>query len=254
MIGQDKIKNIKDFSFPLIILIGNNNMGKSVVAEFINDKIGGQFVRCGNKVEEVREVIDISYKQIEPVVYFFRNIQLMNIAALNSLLKVTEEPPFKAKFILSVDIKEHCLPTLLSRAFVIELEPYTKQELEEYAELKGLSYDDSNFIYSPGILELVNRFDYKDMTRNIEDFIDKPTYKGCAGLIKHIKFNEDDEGWNLSLFIGYLQEYLISVLGYLKASKYLLKFSEFRKTLSYVGVNKKMQLEKLLFELIQGGF
>lgn len=254
MIGQNKIKNIEDFSFPLIILIGNANMGKSVVAEYIADKINAKFVRCGNKVEEVREVIEISYKQIEPIIYYFKNIQSMNIAALNSLLKVTEEPPFKAKFILSVDVKEHCLPTLLSRGFSLELEPYTKQELKEYAELKELDYDDSNFIYSPGILELVNKFDYKYMLKDIESFCSNLSYKKVNELIKQIKFTDEDEGWNLLLFLNCLQKNIIERIGHLKASKYLLKFSEFRKTLSYVGVNKKMQLEKLLFELIQGGF
>ena len=206
-----------------------------------------------NKVEEVREVIDISYKQIEPVIYYFKNIQTMNVAGLNSLLKVTEEPPFKAQFILSVDIKEHCLSTLLSRGFAIELEPYTKEELKEYARLKNLTYDDSNFIYSPGILELVNKFDYKYMIDDIKDFCDNLSYKKSGDLIKKIKFSEEDEGWNLLLFLGCLQKYIIKKIGYLKSAKYLLKFSEFRKTLSYVGVNKKMQLERLLFELIQGG-
>jgi len=90
MIGQNRIQNINNFDFPLIILVGNSNMGKSVVAEYIAEKTKSSFVRCGNKVEEVREVIDISYKQIEPIVYFFKDIQLMNVSGLNSLLKVTE--------------------------------------------------------------------------------------------------------------------------------------------------------------------
>lgn len=253
MIGQNKIKSIDNFNSPLIILIGNANMGKSVVAEYIADKIGAQFVRCGNKVEEVREVIEISYKQIEPVIYYFKNIQLMNIAGLNSLLKVTEEPPFKAKFILSVDIKEHCLSTLLSRGFAIELESYTIGELKEYANLKNLDFSYNSCVYSPGTLELANRFDYKQMNKDISEFCENMSYKKALALIKQIKFSEDDEGWNLFLFLNNLEKFIVDKIGHLKASKYILKFSEFRRILFYVGVNKKMQLEKLLFDLIQGG-
>lgn len=253
MIGQNKIKNIQNFNFPLIILVGNNNMGKSVVAEYIANKIDASFVRCGNKVEEVREVIDISYKQIEPIVYYFKNIQLMNTAALNSLLKVTEEPPFKAKFILSVDIKEHCLTTLLSRAFVLELEPYTIQDLKEYSKLKNIEFDYNNYVYSPGIIELMNKFYYKQMSSYINGFCNCADYKKALDLVKKIKFTDEDEGWNLHLFISDLEKTIIDRLGYLKASRYIMKFSEFRKILMYVGVNKKMQLEKLLFDLVQGG-
>jgi len=253
MIGQNRIQNINNFDFPLIILVGNSNMGKSVVAEYIAEKTKSSFVRCGNKVEEVREVIDISYKQIEPIVYFFKDIQLMNVSGLNSLLKVTEEPPFKARFILSVDAKEHCLATLLSRAFVIELEPYSIKELKEYANLKGLEFSYNNCIYSPGTLELVNKFDYKDMYKDIEGFCDSLTYKKGLELVKNIKFKDEDEGWNLLLFLNTLEQMIIEKIGYLKASSYILKFSNFRKSLFYVGVNKKMQLEKLLFDLIQGG-
>ena len=253
MIGQNKIKNIQDFSFPLIILIGNNNMGKSVVAEYIAERMKSSFVRCGNKVEEVREVIDLSYKQIEPIVYYFRNIQLMSVAGLNSLLKVTEEPPFKAKFILSVDIKEHCLSTLLSRGFVIELESYSIKELKEYASLRSLDFNNSICAYSPGTLELVNRFDYKQMMNDIKEFIDDLSYKGALNLIKRIKFTEEDEGWNLNLFVNSLEQSIIEKFGYLKASKHILNFSEFRKLSFYVGVNKKIQLERILFDLVQGG-
>lgn len=253
MIGQNKIQNINNFDFPLIILVGNNNMGKSVVAEYIAEKTKSSFVRCGNKVEEVREVIDVSYKQIEPIIYFFRDVQLMNISALNSLLKVTEEPPFKAKFILSVDAKEHCLATLLSRAFVIELEPYSIKELKEYADLKNLEFSYNNCVYSPGTLELVNKFDYKDMYSSIKEFLDSLSYKKALELIKNIKFKEEDEGWNLLLFLNTLEQIIVEDIGHLKASGYILKFSNFRKSLFYVGVNKKIQLEKLLFELVQGG-
>lgn len=253
MIGQNKIRNISSFEFPLIILVGNNNMGKSVVAEYIAEKTKSSFVRCGNKVEEVREVIDISYKQIEPIIYFFRDIQLMNISGLNSLLKVTEEPPFKAKFILSVDAKEHCLTTLLSRAFVVELEPYSIKDLKEYAELKNLEFSYNNCVYSPGTLELVNNFDYKDMYKDIKEFCSNLSYKKGLELVKNIKFKEDDEGWNLLLFLNTLEQMIIEKIEHLSASKYILKFSNLRKSLFYVGVNKKMQLEKLLFELIQGG-
>lgn len=253
MIGQNKIQNINNFDFPLIILIGNANMGKSVVAEYIAEKTNSSFVRCGNKVEEVREVIDVSYKQIESIIYFFRDIQLMNISALNSLLKVTEEPPFKARFILSVDAKEHCLATLLSRAFVIELEPYSIKELKEYADLKNLEFSYNNCVYSPGTLELVNKFDYKDMYKDIKEFSECLTYKKGLELVKNIKFKEEDEGWNLLLFLNTLEQMIIEKIGHLRASKYILKFSNLRKSLFYVGVNKKIQLEKLLFELVQGG-
>lgn len=256
MIGQNKIRqrfmSRTDELLPLIVLVGGVKTGKTTAAQFIATCARAQFVRCGNKVEEVREVIETAYKQIEPVIYYFKNIQEMNVSGVNALLKITEEPPFKAKFIISVDVREHCLPTILSRAEVIEMEPYTRKEIEQYA--KEVKFDlewAGEWIESPGMLWTANQFDYNGMINSVASFISAPTYSKFPGVTKNLKFKDDEEGWDLNLFIATLQrEYQEQNKG--KWSYAVLKkFSQTRQQMRFVGVNKKMLIDGLLMEIIQ---
>ena len=76
-------------------------------------------------VDVVREVINSVYmspNEAENRIYILGNAHCMNESAQNAILKVLEEPPAYAVFILTVSSRTMLLETVLSRSVVISLD------------------------------------------------------------------------------------------------------------------------------------
>ena len=77
MIGQAQLLKqidqlIMDMDLPrFTIIIGPAGSGKKLLASYICDTIGYTSVCCENKVEEVRNIIELSYKQNQPTIYYY---------------------------------------------------------------------------------------------------------------------------------------------------------------------------------------
>ena len=97
------------------------------------------------KVDQIRDVSADAYimpSEAQRKVYVLRQADTMNPAAQNALLKLLEEPPRSASFILSVERAESLLPTVRSRCEVIRcntgadaLPEEAVQEAEAYLTL-----------------------------------------------------------------------------------------------------------------------
>lgn len=73
-------------------------------------------------VRDVKENVYVQPNEADYKVYILGNCQCMNESAQNALLKVLEEPPKYAMFILTTTTKSALLETVLSRSVVITLE------------------------------------------------------------------------------------------------------------------------------------
>ncbi len=76
------------------------------------------------QVAQIREIVADAYirpVQAEKKVYIIRDAGMMNVAAQNAALKILEEPPEYAVFLLCTESAEALLPTVRSRC--IELRP-----------------------------------------------------------------------------------------------------------------------------------
>lgn len=76
-------------------------------------------------VETVRDIINDAYIQpneAEHKVYILADADCMNASAQNALLKILEEPPSYAVFILTASSKSAMLETILSRCVAVTLE------------------------------------------------------------------------------------------------------------------------------------
>ena len=148
MIGQKKLlKEIDTLiknGFPrFIIITGAKGQGKTELAEHIMHKLddyykdklsdnGGIFmVAIEPKIDAIREMIQMAYKQTEPIIYIIRDADKMSIGAKNSLLKVIEEPPNNAYFIITLQQIENTLETIKSRCTELKMEEYSFDEIEE---------------------------------------------------------------------------------------------------------------------------
>ena len=83
------------------------------------------------KVDMVREVIRDAYMQPNEAdykVYILAEAHCMNASAQNALLKILEEPPEYAVFILTAESKSAMLDTVLSRSYTVSLEGVTPDD------------------------------------------------------------------------------------------------------------------------------
>lgn len=86
-------------------------------------------------VDTVREIINDAYMQPNEAdykVYILADAHCMNSSAQNALLKILEEPPSYAVFILTASSKSAMLPTVLSRSVEIKLEAVDIEKGAQY--------------------------------------------------------------------------------------------------------------------------
>ena len=112
-----------------IIISGDIGSGRLTLAKIIIKMINAKGIIMGNSIAEVRETIENAYSITNTTCYIFRNADDMKNEAKNALLKVVEEPPNNAYFIMTVQNIDNMLGTIKSRGTVIKMEPYTREEL-----------------------------------------------------------------------------------------------------------------------------
>lgn len=144
MIGQRELLNrigsqIGKNKFPRFsIFIGETGSGKKELAINIG-KLSGicVWIAPDTKVDTIRGIIETSYKAELPVIYVIPECDNLSTAAANALLKVTEEPPHNAYFILTCENEENLLSTIRSRGVTYMLEPYTYEDKCDYIDYQG---------------------------------------------------------------------------------------------------------------------
>lgn len=81
---------------------------------------------------KIRELVSDAFirpQNADKKIFIIKNAHLMNETAQNSLLKVIEEPPEYAVFILLCENRNKILPTILSRCTLVLIPPISKEEL-----------------------------------------------------------------------------------------------------------------------------
>lgn len=266
MIGQNLIQqNLKDFidtnSLPRFsIIVGLKGSGKRTLCKEIGSYSKMSCVECGIKVDDVRDVIESSYKISSPVLYIIPNADDMSVAAKNAMLKVMEEPPNNAYFIMTLNDLSQTLPTIKSRASVFYMDGYTPQELLEYASKYTLSDTEKDILqdvcetplevdilFSMKITEF---FDYVELvTDNIAEVSGANSFK----IASKIAFKEDPEKYDLELFWKAFMKVCASRLSdnRFRYSGGIQITSKYLQELSITGINKQSTFDQWLLDIRQ---
>ena len=217
MVGQKK--NIKWVNTAIendkvpksIVIIGPKGSGKRTMAKFIAQELNCVYAPSDIKVDAVRQVIDTSYKTSDKVLYCFENADNMKNAAKNALLKVTEEAPTYAWFVMTLMDDSTLLPTIKSRSFVMNMQPYTAEDkgliLSSLdTESKLTPEQRSYFIEMANTpYELQKLFEYgQDFLDYVEMVADNISVVESANAFKSgnkLALKNNDEGYDLSLFM-----------------------------------------------------
>ena len=266
MIGQhlllSKIDKLAAYqSLPrFIILCGPKHSGKHLIAKHIAKKLNATLVDSGIKVDEIRETISLAYKQSQPTVYLLADADKMSPAAKNAILKVTEEPPRKAYFIMTLVDLNNTLATLRSRGTVLTMDIYTPDQILEYATTKGYNFTEDErqtvmgLCTTPGEVDKLasyNVAEFYQFVETVADNIGKVNGANAFKIGSRLSYKEEDEGYDATLFLralasvylnGVQSSPLRTVLSIQAISKYLAE-------MNITGINKSATMDMLILEL-----
>ena len=211
MIGQ---KNNLEFlhtcvnnnCFPrFIIITGQKGSGKKTLASYIAKKcLSGFEIHPGNSVDAVRTAIDNSYKCAGTTVYIFEDADKMSTQAKNAMLKITEEPPRQAYFIMTVESINNTLATLKSRGVEIQMESYNAAQLSTLIEAPNENDMLAlKIAANPGQLQqlrALNTQEFYAFCEKVLDNIRTVTGVNAFKIGNSFKFKDDDEGYDPVLF------------------------------------------------------
>lgn len=215
MIGQnkvlEKVDNLIEKGFPrFLIITGQRGQGKTELAIEISKRLKIPFCNIGIKIDEIREMIQMAYKQTEPIIYLIQNADKMSIGAKNSLLKVIEEPPQQAYFIMELQQIENTLETIKSRCQQLKLDNYTDKELLEMAEkIKpditdlewtivdsiAINYYEIQLLVNYGITE------FYDYVKKVFDHIYKVQSANAFKLSEKLALKNEEDKYDVALFL-----------------------------------------------------
>ncbi len=268
MVGQKGILNnvdywIKTDTVPRFMIVsGAKGSGKQTLAKEIARRMRAYLVECELSVDAVREAVKNCYKCAGTTVYLFRDADKMSTAAKNAMLKITEEPPRQAHFIVTVQNGENMLETLRSRATNIQMAPYSADELDTYYHDYTLKKNRliREVCDVPGMMDEMEKIDVEellDFCNTIVDNIKQVTGVNAFKIIQRIKLKEDGQGYDPELFFHCMKYTLLCrMLHHPIASdeagvfsKMMIVTSKYHREFNITGVKKDATLDMWVLEM-----
>ena len=212
MIGQEKLINdirtlIDRKKYPRFsIFVGIKGSGRKTLAKELAQELECQLVQLPDvKVDTIRDMIDKAYKIPYPYLYIIPDAENMSLAAKNALLKVTEEPPNLAYFVMTVQDENNLLDTIKSRGTIFHMNAYTPTEIGQYAHCDNV--DDAEIVVSvcevPGDVDTLKAYDPVKFYNYVESVVNNIAETSGANSFKianRINFKDDEEKYDLALF------------------------------------------------------
>lgn len=268
MVGQKGILNnvdywIKTDTVPRFMIIsGDKGSGRTTLSKEIAKRMRAYLIECELSVDAVREAVKNCYKCSAPTVYLFKDADKMSIAAKNAMLKITEEPPRQAHFIVTVQNSENMLETLRSRATNIQMAPYSKEELEECVSLHHPSTTATIIDLSdvPGHIVEFNKIDVEELLNFCETIvtnIQQVTGVNAFKIVQRIRLKDDGEGHDPELFFHCMKYVLIRHIiadatpkdKRVKFSNMLNITSKYHQEFNMTGIKKDATLDMWVLEM-----
>ncbi len=119
----------------------------------------GKAVQNSIRIDQIRNIRKLCYikpNESQVSIYLITNAHCMTIEAMNAFLKILEEPPKHAVFILTASSKYALAQTVISRLTCLELFPISNDEIKTYLieNYPDKSLDEINLAvgFSDGVL------------------------------------------------------------------------------------------------------
>lgn len=271
MIGQESLRDtlsllIENHDFPrFCIITGRKGSGKKTLCNWIVEKFSEvvpvitSYKLPDVKIDTIREMIKTSYQATNPIIYIIADADSMSTAAKNSLLKITEEPPNNAYFIMTLESMEMTLETIKSRASTFTLDMYKRAEIEHFVKRSyNVSEQELDIIGElcdvPGDAETIYGYNAVEFYSYVEKVVDNIHEVEGANAFKisdKLALKQDAEGYDVKLF---LRAFMAICMNRMKTDplKYATAISITGKYISQLGIrgiSKVMLMDAWLLEI-----
>lgn len=244
----------------LIILVGAQGSGKGEVCNILGEMLDVPVIWCASKADDVRDVVERSYKTGAKVLNVFRDIDEMSQSAKNALLKVIEEPPNGAYFVMtSKDISNAALATIRSRGTVFYMDAYTADELKTYAKQKYTASDAdlqavANVCETPYDVDMLMSSDVKEFFSFVDLVVNNIATVSGSNSFKigdRLSFKAGDGKYDLSLFWRVFMQRCSQKmqLDPLRYAEGISVTSKYLQDLSIAGINRQFTFDTWLLDI-----
>lgn len=263
MIGQETlladIQNLIDREkYPRFsIFVGQTGSGRKTIAKEVAKKLEANVVQLPDvKVDTIRAMISEAYKIPYKFLYIIPNAENMSSAAKNALLKVTEEPPNNAYFVMTVQDENSLLDTIKSRGMIFRMNSYTPNEISEYANVDNTR--DLEIITSvcevPGDVDILKKFDIDTFYQYANNVVENIAVTNGSNSFKigtKINFKDDAEKYDLRLF---WRTFMLICLGRMSENPLMYAngvkiTSKYLKDLKITGVNRASLFDMWIIDI-----
>lgn len=262
VIGQEPvIKQINSMNnLPqFIILLGPHGSGRTLLSKYIADDRNMNYIEIDNKISDIRFLIDNTVGLTKPTMYFIKNADELTLQAANAMLKIAEEPPQNLYIVMGLVSLQNTISTIVSRATILQLEPYTVNQLQEFYNKLGtkIQYEDEMFncLSTPGeIKTYINIFDNcYEYVQLVHTNILKVRTGNAFKISNKIDFKEVDGGITPKLFLSVFLEYIrrrihnptVNEVGIVDIYRNMIYYTN----QALIHLNKKGANKKMIFDI-----
>lgn len=266
MIGQIELKNeinklLNDFP-RFTIITGQKGQGKKTLSKYIANKLNYPIVLIDIKIDNIREMIETAYKQTEPIIYLIADADKMSIGAKNSLLKVIEEPPNNAYFIMTLNQIENTLNTIKSRCIELKMNSYSEEEKNKFIDTINYNISASDRTFLLDIcenyyeIELVNKYGINEFYQYVEKVVNniyKVQSANAFKLADKLAVKNEEDKYDIELFLRtfkiFCMDKLLTLIDiddnneFTCYAKSITVTSDIIKQLSITGINKQSLID-----------
>lgn len=260
MIGQKNLRNqlASLVNLPnFIILIGGKGSGRHTLIKEEAKRRNINIVELSNKIETLEQLEFINQTLKEEVIYII-DTDNISASATSCLLKVGEETSSNIHIVLLTTSRDKVLETLLSRATIYELSPYTKEEKIDYLLSIKMLYNIEdiyyymdyviNFGFINALLNTQNKgVDIINFCLKVKNNIDTASMINAFKLESYLNIKDDNNGYPIKLFA------LLMSLLYKGDKKKILICEELYRDISNPSINKSGAFYKWLYQIKMEG-
>lgn len=270
MIGQEKLLDKFDIEYGIkdlprfTIIAGRKGQGKKTLVREVAKRFNYLIVEVGNKVDDIREAIELSYKQTESIIYLLADADDMSLGAKNSLLKVIEEPPQKAYFMMTLEQIENTLETIKSRAYVLNMEEYSLEEKQQMIIelLPNRTVEEENILHianNYGQMQKIISYgtlDFYNYVEKVYNNIYKVQSANSFKLAEKLDLKNDNNGYDLELFFIFYNYFVgINIYDCEDTTELNCLYNcvsitcKYRNMLSIKGINRQMLVDMWILNI-----
>ena len=275
MIGQINLlkqidKLIEENKFPRFsIVTGQKGQGKTTLINYIICQLKLYALEFGIGIDEIRNMIELAYKQTEPMMIIINNADNMSTNAQNSLLKLVEEPPYNCYIILELNDINNTLETIRSRCQEFKMENYTEKEIETFILNIDENIDgDSKLIlkqicqnkYQISLMIEYGVQEFYQFVEKVVDNIYKVQSANAFKLEENLDIKGEGNGYDLDLFFETFNYICFNrawdMVGidnkqeehnnYINS---IIKTTEYKNKLNIKGINRQFLLDQWILDI-----